>query len=118
MPTVAAGASFFTSTEQPLAELLGRLSRSGYLPRRAVDLFHYLRKAGNVAAHTNVDDHAAALSALKVARELAIWFVRGYGRKPTLKVGPFLPPSLIRRSTMRRSRSISSSSARRSRKRI
>jgi type I restriction enzyme, R subunit len=90
---VAARASLFTSTDEPLVELLGRLSRSGYVPRRALDLFHYLRKAGNVAAHANVDDHAPALSALKVARELAIWFVRGYARKPSLAVGPFLPPT-------------------------
>lgn len=89
---VAARASLFTSTEEPLVELLGRLSRSGYVPRRALDLFHYLRKAGNVAAHSGVDDHAAALSALKVARELAIWFVRGYGRTSSLNVRPFLPP--------------------------
>jgi type I restriction enzyme R subunit len=90
---VAARASLFTSADEPLIELLGRLSRSGYVPRRALDLFHYLRKAGNAAAHANVDDHAAALSALKVARELGVWFVRGYGRKPSLAVGPFLPPT-------------------------
>ena len=30
---------------------------------------------------------------MKVARELAIWFVRGYGRMPSLAVGPFSPPT-------------------------
>src|SRR5262249_34993664 len=76
----------------PFVDLLGRLSRSGYAPRRALDLFHYLRKAGNVAAHAINDDHAAALSALKVARELAVWFVRSFGQKPKLSPGPFVPP--------------------------
>jgi type I restriction enzyme R subunit len=89
---IAARASLFTSTEEPFVDLLGRLSRSSYVPRRALDLFHHLRRAGNAAAHANQDDHAAALSALKMARELAAWFVRGYCRKPTLSVGPFVPP--------------------------
>jgi len=90
---VAARAGLYTTTEEPFTELLGRLSRSAYAPRRAVDLFHYLRKAGNAAAHEGKDDHATALSALKVARELATWFVRAFGGKPVLAVGPFTPPA-------------------------
>jgi type I restriction enzyme, R subunit len=54
---VAARASLFTSMEEPFVDLLGRLSRSGYVPRQALDLFHHLRKAGNAAAHVNHDDH-------------------------------------------------------------
>jgi len=90
---VAARVGFYTSSEEPFTELLGRLSRSGYAPRRALDLFHYLRKAGNAAAHSGYDEQSAALSALKVARELAVWFARGFGGQSGLKVGPFAPPS-------------------------
>ena len=90
---VAARANLYTSFEEPFTDLLGRLSRSGYAPRRAMDLFHHLRKVGNAAAHGNHDDHATALNALKVARELAVWFVRGFGGKSTLTVGPFTPPA-------------------------
>jgi type I restriction enzyme R subunit len=70
---VAARAGLYSSEEEPFSNLLGRLSRSNYAPRRAVDLFHHLRKVGNLAAHEGHDDHATALSALKVARELAAW---------------------------------------------
>jgi type I restriction enzyme R subunit len=90
---VAARASLFTSTEEPFVDLLGRLSRSGYVPRQPLDLFHHLRRAGNAAAHVNHDDHRAALSALKVARELGVWFVRSFGKKPKLSLGPFTPPA-------------------------
>jgi type I restriction enzyme R subunit len=69
----------YISTDEPLVDLLGRLSRSGYAPRRAIDLFHHLRKAGNAAAHAGHDDRSAALSALKIGRELALWFVRAFG---------------------------------------
>jgi type I restriction enzyme, R subunit len=89
---VAARASLFTSSEEPFVDLLGRLSRSGYVPRQPVDLFHYLRRAGNAAAHGAHGDHRDALSALKVARELAVWFVRSFGQKPKLSPGPFVPP--------------------------
>jgi type I restriction enzyme, R subunit len=91
---VAASAGLYSSTEEPFTELLGRLSRSGYAPRRALDLFHHLRMAGNAAAHKGQDDFDTALSALKVGRELAVWFVRAFSGKPELKVGPFTPPTV------------------------
>ncbi|MBU2134879.1 MAG: type I restriction-modification system endonuclease, partial [Alphaproteobacteria bacterium] len=52
----------------------------------------YLRKAGNDAVHGDLDDFAAALAGLKVARELGAWFVRSYGGTPKLSLGPFAPP--------------------------
>jgi type I restriction enzyme, R subunit len=90
---VAARAGLFSSTEEHFVELLGRLSRTGYVPRQSLDLFHHLRRIGNAAAHADHDDHRDALSALKVAGELAIWFVRSFGQKPKLAVGPFSPPT-------------------------
>ena len=74
--------------------LLSRLSYERILPRETADLFHVLRKLGNDAAHEVRGTHADALSALKVARQIAIWFHRTYGKRPDFKPGPFLPPPL------------------------
>lgn len=89
---VAARTGSLRSPDDPLADLLSELGRSGYASRQSLELFHYLRKTGNQAAHGALDDFAAALMALKVARELAAWFVRGYGGVPKLEIGPFVPP--------------------------
>ena len=51
-----------------------------------------LRKAGNRAAHETIGNHSDALSALKFARQLGIWFHRTYGKQPDFKPGPFVPP--------------------------
>ena len=80
------------SPDDTLVDLLGELGRSGYVPRQSLDLFHYLRKAGNQAAHSGLDDFATALTALKVGRELGAWYVRGYCGDPTLVLDPFVPP--------------------------
>jgi len=77
--------------ETPQAELLGRLQREGGTPREVIDLFHHLRRCGNDAAHSHRGDHATALTGLKVARQLAIWFHRGFGDR-AFKPGPFQPP--------------------------
>ena len=89
---IAARGNLLTTTDESFVDLLHRLSGSRYVPSRALDLFHYLRKIGNAAAHADHDDHGAALSALKVARELGLWFVRAFGHKPDLVLGPFRPP--------------------------
>jgi type I restriction enzyme R subunit len=89
---VAARAGVLPSSNEKFAELLGVLGRSGYASRQALNLFHHLRLAGNEANHGDLDDFATALTALKVARELAIWFVRGYGGAPNFAPGAFAPP--------------------------
>lgn len=73
------------------ADLLRRLKFDRTLPREVGDLFHALRVSGNRAAHEHSGDHASALTSLKVARQLAIWFVRTF-YDPALAAGPFLPP--------------------------
>lgn len=90
---VGARTKSLRSPDASLADLLGELGRSSYVSRQALDLFHYLRKSGNQAAHGGLDDFATALTALKVGRELGAWYVRGYGTVPKLSLGPFVPPS-------------------------
>jgi type I restriction enzyme R subunit len=62
------------------------------LPREVGDLFHKLRKLGNAAAHEGTGNHAEALSGLRFARQLAVWFHRAYGKQPDFRPGPFVPP--------------------------
>lgn len=90
---LAARMGMFTSPDEPFAELLKRLKAERAMPREAGDLFHQLRIAGNDAAHANRDDHATALTRLKMARQLAIWFHTTFGRDPKFKPGPFVPPT-------------------------
>jgi type I restriction enzyme R subunit len=89
---VAARAGLLASPDENFATLLGNIRRSGHAPQRVVELFHHLRRYGNEAAHEGLDDFAAALTGLKVARELAAWFARSYGGQPSLTIGPFTPP--------------------------
>jgi type I restriction enzyme R subunit len=60
------------------ADVLRRLKFECSLPREVGELFHSLRIAGNHAAHGATDDHASALTGLKLARQLAIWYSRTF----------------------------------------
>lgn len=89
---VSARSGLLTSPDEPFHAVLGALGRAGNAPNRTLDMFHFLRRFGNEAAHDGRDDFATALNGLKVARELALWFVRSYGGDATLSPGPFTPP--------------------------
>lgn len=88
---LAARLGLFVSVEEPQADLLGRLRRDGNLPREVLDLFHDLRRVGNEATHHHRGDHAAAMAALKIARQLAVLFHRSLDGRD-FKPGPFQPP--------------------------
>src|SRR5580700_7448820 len=70
----AAKSGLLASPEEPQADLLRRLKFERIVPREVGDLFHQLRISGNRATHTHTGDHAEALSTLKIARELGVWF--------------------------------------------
>jgi type I restriction enzyme R subunit len=89
---VGARAGLLAEPDQAQSQLLGILARRGYAPKQALDLFHFLRRAGNEAVHEGRNDFAIALNALKIARLLAVWYVRSYGGQPALAVGAFTPP--------------------------
>jgi type I restriction enzyme, R subunit len=89
---VSARAGLLTDPDAEFVTILGAIGRSGYAPRPALDLFHGLRRAGNQAVHQGGDDFGLALNALKVARQLAIWYARAYGGQTKLAPGPFAPP--------------------------
>lgn len=90
---VAARYGLFVSDAEAQTDLLRRLRLDGGLPREVLDLFHQLRLSGNAAVHSHAGTHQEALTALKMARQLAIWFHRTMGRKPAFNPGPFEPPA-------------------------
>jgi type I restriction enzyme R subunit len=89
---IAARHAVYRDMGETFEETLRRLSFERILPKEAADLFHALRKAGNVAVHEIKGSHANALTALKLARSLGIWFHRTYASQPSFNPGAFVPP--------------------------
>jgi type I restriction enzyme R subunit len=83
-----------TTADQTQADLLKVLQVRRVIDRNVADLLHYLRREGNQAAHEFETTAQQAKSALKIARELALWFHRamGKGDAKTFKAGPFVEP--------------------------
>ena len=90
--TVAACHAMYLGERETFEETLRRLSYERIIPKEIADVFHALRKVGNKAVHDGAGTHSDALSALKFARQLGVWFHRTYGKQPDFKPGPFLPP--------------------------
>lgn len=89
---VAAHHRAYEGERETFEEILRRLSFERLLPPEVAQVFHQLRKLGNVAAHEAGGNHSQALGALKLARQLGIWFHRVYAKQPGFKPGPFSPP--------------------------
>lgn len=75
-------------------DVLRALRLRSVLPREAAELFYHLKRVGNAAVHEDAGTAADALEALKIAREIGIWFHRTYGGERAFKPGPFVPPTL------------------------
>ncbi|WP_077529611.1 type I restriction-modification system endonuclease [Vreelandella utahensis] len=85
------GVEFDEQTSQ--SDLLYRLNRALRLEPQVRELFHTLRIEGNKATHQFRTRHKEAMDGLKLARELAIWFHRSFGKaRASFKPGPFVPP--------------------------
>lgn len=85
------GVEFDAHTSQ--ADLLYRVNRELHLEAQVKELFHTLRIEGNKATHQFRTRHKEAMDGLRLARELAIWFHRAFGKAGTaFKPGPFVPP--------------------------
>jgi type I restriction enzyme, R subunit len=89
---VAASVGLYTDATESQIELLRRLESTGNLSREAAKVFHDIRKIGNDANHNLSGSSGDALSALKMAWALAVWYHRA-AKEPAFKSGPFLPPS-------------------------
>jgi type I restriction enzyme, R subunit len=76
-------------------DLVHRLQDCGVLPREIAQLFGEVRRAGNAANHSLDGDHRAALNALKLTWQIALWFHRTFAN-PAFRAGPFVPPEAPR----------------------
>ncbi len=77
------------------ADLIFKIQREINLDQSIRSLFHALRVEGNKAAHDFRADirHRDALGGLRLARDLAIWFHRAFGKEgASFKPGPFVAP--------------------------
>ena len=90
---VAARINLYEDPNENQFELLRRLENRGAITGQITQLFHEIRKVGNRATHGSYGEHGAALSHLKYARMLGIWFHRSYGGAQNFKPGPFIPPA-------------------------
>lgn len=88
----AAKVGLYIEPEEKQIELLRRLRDRGILKGETERLFHELRKAGNDATHGLVSNQRTALSGLKYARALGVWFHRVFSRDRNFDPGPFIPP--------------------------
>jgi type I restriction enzyme R subunit len=77
--------------EDDFSDILRRLKREDIITQEMADIFHGLRKAGNEAAHEGGGTRQDAVSQLKLAHRLAVWFHRAF-RDPAFKPRPFLLP--------------------------
>lgn len=90
---VAANVGLYTNPDEHQLDLLRRLQYQNLLPGDVKNLFHQLRKSGNDAVHDLRGNHGLALSHLRYARELGIWFHRTFGKDRKFKAGAFIPPA-------------------------
>ena len=72
-------------------DILNALSRNGIISKEVADAFHLIRKRGNKANHDFAGTHNEALSSLKFAFALAVWFHKRFGDKK-FTAPAFVPP--------------------------
>ena len=89
---VAAAQALLAPGEPSFDQVLSTLRARSALPRTTAEMFYHLKRVGNAAAHGDAGTPGDALTALKLARELAVWFHRSYGGQPDFRPGPFIPP--------------------------
>ena len=90
---VAAKVGLYEEPGESQVSLLRRLNFRRAVTGQTDDLFHVLRKIGNNATHKGYSDSGKALSCLKYARTLGIWYHRTYGGAQNFKAGAFVPPA-------------------------
>ncbi|WP_196160727.1 type I restriction-modification system endonuclease [Reinekea sp. G2M2-21] len=74
-------------------DLLNRLRSRLDIDQTILQLFHALRKEGNVANHQFTTTFKQAMDALKSARAIAIWYHQTFSKNAkNFKAGPFILP--------------------------
>ncbi|NJO29224.1 MAG: type I restriction-modification system endonuclease, partial [Richelia sp. SL_2_1] len=88
---VAASVGMYVYDERQV-DLLRRLRDKNIVVGKVYRLFDELRFVGNKANHELEDDSRTALSNLKYARELGIWFHKYTTKQRNFEPGAFVPP--------------------------
>ncbi len=91
--TVAANVAIYTNSDETQIDLLRRLENTGNLSKDVAVIFHNIRRIGNNANHNLSGSQGDALTGLKMAWTLAVWFHRA-SKNPSFKSGPFVPPQV------------------------
>ncbi|RWQ14151.1 type I restriction-modification system endonuclease [Mesorhizobium sp.] len=89
---IAARHAAYRDERETFNDMLRRLSSERIIPREVAGLFHALKNVGNDAVHEIKGSHGHALTALKNARSLGVWFHRAYGGQLAFNPGPFISP--------------------------
>ncbi len=79
------------SDRDKFIDVLDRLYQARITPGVVLQLFHGLRKAGNKAAHDNLNERREALHQLQMAWKLSVWFHKTF-HNSTFQPGAFVPP--------------------------
>ena len=97
--TIAAKVGGYQAFDEKQVDLLRRLEDRKAIPPDAARLFHELRISGNKATHSGLDDQNTALSCLKMAWQLGVWFHIVFDGNKAFKPKPFAPPADPRHAT-------------------
>jgi len=89
---IAANVGEYIDDNERQIDLMRRLRDRGILKGKVYELFDELRQAGNKATHALGGNQRTALSNLKYARQLAIWFHRVSTKNHDFHPGSFVPP--------------------------
>lgn len=74
-------------------ELLQQIRHEIRLEPNVLELFHLLRVEGNKATHKFKTHHKEAITGMRAARELAVWYQRAFGKQGAVfKPAPFVAP--------------------------
>lgn len=90
---VAARHGALSDPNTPFDDVLRLLRAKDIVQREIADQFYHLKRVGNRAAHEDQGTISEALTALKIARALGIWFHRTYHAERNFKPGPFTAPA-------------------------
>lgn len=89
----AARQALYSDPRMTFDDVLRTLRSRSILQREIAELFYHLKRAGNAAAHEDKGTAGDALTGLKIARAIGVWFHQTYGKAPSFKPGPFVPPA-------------------------
>lgn len=90
---VAARLGLDATDLESFADVQRQLRDAGQLDPQLHQVMATVRRLGNAAAHSLQGERRDALHALKLVRQLAIWFHKTTGRDANFRAGPFVPPA-------------------------